>query len=102
MMMVREKHKSVLFRKIFQAMHINRHIPSLIGMEIDPSQEAVQILLRVFIHVSCTVDRKSTRLNSSHVSISYAVFCLKEKITATLDGLSSPCITDLQALFGYV
>src|SRR5690625_5461594 len=25
------------------------------------------------------VDRKSTRLNSSHVAISYAVFCLKEK-----------------------
>src|SRR5690606_40117267 len=28
-----------------------------------------------------TVDRKSTRLNSSHVKISYAVFCLKKKIT---------------------
>src|SRR5438067_6353706 len=27
-------------------------------------------------------DRKSTRLNSSHVSISYAVFCLKKKNTA--------------------
>src|SRR5207249_10541227 len=27
-----------------------------------------------------TLDRKSTRLNSSHVSISYAVFCLKKKI----------------------
>src|SRR5437868_10553553 len=26
-------------------------------------------------------DRKSTRLNSSHVSISYAVFCLKKKKT---------------------
>src|SRR5699024_11957395 len=26
-------------------------------------------------------DRKSTRLNSSHVSISYAVFCLKKKST---------------------
>src|SRR5690625_5924114 len=26
-------------------------------------------------------DRKSTRLNSSHVAISYAVFCLKKKIT---------------------
>src|SRR5690606_39284884 len=26
-----------------------------------------------------TVDRKSTRLNSSHVKISYAVFCLKKK-----------------------
>src|SRR5699024_9325588 len=28
-------------------------------------------------------DRKSTRLNSSHVSISYAVFCLKKKKTST-------------------
>src|SRR5699024_12884875 len=28
-------------------------------------------------------DRKSTRLNSSHVSISYAVFCLKKKNTRT-------------------
>src|SRR5699024_12641469 len=26
-----------------------------------------------------SIDRKSTRLNSSHVSLSYAVFCLKEK-----------------------
>src|SRR5262245_64460125 len=26
-------------------------------------------------------DRKSTRLNSSHLGISYAVFCLKKKIT---------------------
>src|SRR5690606_39907284 len=28
-------------------------------------------------------DRKSTRLNSSHVKISYAVFCLKKKTTHT-------------------
>src|SRR3712207_8592866 len=27
-------------------------------------------------------DRKSTRLNSSHANISYAVFCLKKKITS--------------------
>src|SRR5690625_5683278 len=27
-----------------------------------------------------SIDRKSTRLNSSHVAISYAVFCLKKKI----------------------
>src|SRR3712207_2756602 len=27
------------------------------------------------------IDRKSTRLNSSHANISYAVFCLKKKIT---------------------
>src|SRR5688572_32522254 len=30
------------------------------------------------------VDRKSTRLNSSHSQISYAVFCLKKKITMAL------------------
>src|SRR5690625_6306556 len=29
-------------------------------------------------------DRKSTRLNSSHVAISYAVFCLKKKKNRTL------------------
>src|SRR5438874_7097925 len=29
-------------------------------------------------------DRKSTRLNSSHVEISYAVFCLKKKKRATI------------------
>src|SRR5690625_6175046 len=29
--------------------------------------------------VSIILDRKSTRLNSSHVAISYAVFCLKKK-----------------------
>src|SRR5690348_17877841 len=30
------------------------------------------------------IDRKSTRLNSSHPSISYAVFCLKKKKTASV------------------
>src|SRR5438477_5639902 len=29
-------------------------------------------------------DRKSTRLNSSHMSISYAVFCLKKKISSSI------------------
>src|SRR3712207_1581540 len=32
------------------------------------------------IHVEYLQDRKSTRLNSSHANISYAVFCLKKKI----------------------
>src|SRR5207249_8845411 len=31
------------------------------------------------VRVHPALDRKSTRLNSSHVSISYAVFCLKKK-----------------------
>src|SRR5256885_2911223 len=33
-------------------------------------------------------DRKSTRLNSSHLVISYAVFCLKKKKSAGTDGPS--------------
>src|SRR5437867_7428456 len=32
---------------------------------------------------SCLLDRKSTRLNSSHRTISYAVFCLKKKKTSS-------------------
>src|SRR3712207_6892506 len=31
--------------------------------------------------IGCPQDRKSTRLNSSHANISYAVFCLKKKKT---------------------
>src|SRR5437868_11004096 len=33
----------------------------------------------IFVTSASYLDRKSTRLNSSHVSISYAVFCLKKK-----------------------
>src|SRR5256885_6620315 len=36
------------------------------------------------------VDRKSTRLNSSHLVISYAVFCLKKKKTAITPPLNFP------------
>src|SRR5206468_4671639 len=37
-------------------------------------------------------DRKSTRLNSSHDQISYAVFCLKKKRLKTLNGLETPIL----------
>src|SRR2546426_8945543 len=36
--------------------------------------------LRASLSVNRELDRKSTRLNSSHLVISYAVFCLKKKI----------------------
>src|SRR5690349_22012947 len=36
-------------------------------------------------------DRKSTRLNSSHVEISYAVFCLKKKTQPKLHCLAFSC-----------
>src|SRR3712207_6926588 len=37
-------------------------------------------------------DRKSTRLNSSHANISYAVFCLKKKIYAQYRALLNICL----------
>src|SRR5256885_4466289 len=43
---------------------------------------AAALVVRGFGHVGALpghVDRKSTRLNSSHLVISYAVFCLKKK-----------------------
>src|SRR5690349_23108137 len=45
-------------------------------------------------------DRKSTRLNSSHVEISYAVFCLKKKKQNTLHSTNSsrPCIRFISAI----
>src|SRR5438874_7117834 len=42
-------------------------------------QMGILALLAVFTAGAADQDRKSTRLNSSHVEISYAVFCLKKK-----------------------
>src|SRR3712207_8525221 len=41
-------------------------------------------------------DRKSTRLNSSHANISYAVFCLKKKKLPTVN-LKLCCVVELMA-----
>src|SRR5690349_22406752 len=45
----------------------HQHLPERVGLEPPQHQP---------------LDRKSTRLNSSHVEISYAVFCLKKKKTS--------------------
>src|SRR3712207_7229103 len=44
--------------------HIRKHPANRQGVDLDEAE-----------------DRKSTRLNSSHANISYAVFCLKKKTT---------------------
>src|SRR5699024_12411397 len=44
-----------------------------------PPQNATVLLTLLCLLALLLEDRKSTRLNSSHVSISYAVFCLKKK-----------------------
>src|SRR3989442_6331047 len=45
--------------------------------------------------IAVGADRKSTRLNSSHVRISYAVFCLKKKINSATIESTRPYSEDL-------
>src|SRR5699024_12616281 len=46
------------------------------NINIERLEESLNILIENHDALRMIVDRKSTRLNSSHVSISYAVFCL--------------------------
>src|SRR5258705_7928322 len=48
------------------------HVPGVVHDHVQPAALGED-------PVDCGVDRKSTRLNSSHLGISYAVFCLKKK-----------------------
>src|SRR3712207_6912272 len=48
-------------------------IQSVVGSYVEPRLSGTALSMSPF------VDRKSTRLNSSHANISYAVFCLKKK-----------------------
>src|SRR5256885_12617830 len=57
----------------------------------DPLAEEI---LRGNVKENDQIDRKSTRLNSSHLVISYAVFCLKKKKNHTLHTRSSPDASD--------
>src|SRR3712207_6974216 len=45
----------------------------------DPRYRSFQLAQEDQIRLQQALDRKSTRLNSSHANISYAVFCLKKK-----------------------
>src|SRR5204863_9997938 len=56
-------------------------IPSVVAGAVEAARAQDVALATVHtLGMSCHLDRKSTRLNSSHVEISYAVFCLKKKI----------------------
>src|SRR5437868_12044803 len=51
----------------------------VIGANRKSKENRVEAWINAHCHVTRAGDRKSTRLNSSHVSTSYAVFCLKKK-----------------------
>src|SRR3712207_6962942 len=52
-----------------------------------PTQFRPRLLARSVFRTVTVPDRKSTRLNSSHANISYAVFCLKKKNRFTYTAL---------------
>src|SRR5947199_3727179 len=67
--MIRRPPRSTLFpyTTLFRSLGSCRSPPSMDGFDCEsPASKS-------------TRDRKSTRLNSSHLGISYAVFCLKKK-----------------------
>src|SRR3712207_8184449 len=47
------------------------------------THEDLEEMVQEILGLHGVLDRKSTRLNSSHANISYAVFCLKKKIYFT-------------------
>src|SRR3712207_8720809 len=79
--------RSRLRRQLDHVARLNDALPEgfriLTGIEVDILEDGSldqedELLARLDVVVG-SVDRKSTRLNSSHANISYAVFCLKKK-----------------------
>src|SRR5438874_3469716 len=62
----------------------SKALGSEVMLQLSPDQQVIKLVrdeLTTLLgkHAKQSGDRKSTRLNSSHVEISYAVFCLKKK-----------------------
>src|SRR3712207_8397986 len=76
-------HKNMSIEK--QAMEVDRVKRQENGVITDPfhlsPENTVKDALDLMAKYRISGDRKSTRLNSSHANISYAVFCLKKKQT---------------------
>src|SRR3712207_7058891 len=88
---------TTLFRSVL-ALRERRVRYLLLFAFVCPSTAAVHPLGLVFIGLPVAglgllQDRKSTRLNSSHANISYAVFCLKKKNNKTTTSNSAYLIT---------
>src|SRR5258708_19486804 len=81
--MIRRPPRSTLFpyTTLFRSVAADDH--HLIGLLTTPNLaddvRGLRVRVEVRVHRQPHGDRKSTRLNSSHQIISYAVFCLKKK-----------------------
>src|SRR3712207_7531865 len=77
--MIRRPPRSTLFpyTTLFRSRAIHHlFLEIVVGFPFQPPEVYQVVLLQDFDRL---LDRKSTRLNSSHANISYAVFCLKKK-----------------------
>src|SRR3712207_7324689 len=76
---------TTLFRSIAEQFSLQAMIGGPRGLAESILPMTVFTVVWAFTHdvrtsvLAALVDRKSTRLNSSHANISYAVFCLKKK-----------------------
>src|SRR3712207_8326841 len=79
-LMIRRPPRSTLFpyTTLFRSVLRITLVRSTIGRPADQGRTVASLGLRK-LHATVERDRKSTRLNSSHANISYAVFCLKKK-----------------------
>src|SRR5690625_7327963 len=71
-------HRLQLPKPALGGVAVGQALPAHVNRVID-AQPAAQAAIAVQGLAAALQDRKSTRLNSSHVAISYAVFCLKKK-----------------------
>src|SRR5690349_23875174 len=81
---------TTLFRSDgFQLYRSIDHRANVSGHEFSYSDRNA-FLITIVSEEPSNQDRKSTRLNSSHVEISYAVFCLKKKTRQTNSSTPAP------------
>src|SRR2546430_5003360 len=99
---------TTLFRSEFES-HVLRAVVAKHSRRLQRSQTQLKFHLHrsAGVHVpikrcdsagKARRDRKSTRLNSSHSQISYAVFCLKKKKNSTLRSHSSNFLSPMRRL----
>src|SRR5688572_32066748 len=77
-LMIRRPPRSTLFPYTTLFRSVSRFRCNVARLRMQDQIEVQEELVHV-IELHLAVDRKSTRLNSSHSQISYAVFCLKKK-----------------------
>src|SRR5256885_12341657 len=96
--MIRRPPRSTLFpyTTLFRSLGVSSDVAWALAFAIEQSMELDAKAAKVLagceddcVLVLALEDRKSTRLNSSHLVISYAVFCLKKKKKGVVDSINT-------------